>query len=111
MYFKDIIVISLESEDWWCNDSFVDQRDAAQAMELVCALREPLHEMTCRLVRVERQGFTGTNSPASAIRCEAAELRRDISEAQILVNRLERHYLNSNGHAGRAYQRATAATR
>jgi hypothetical protein len=77
----------------------VDQHDAAQVMELVRALRERLHEMTCRLVRVGRQGFTLMNSPASAIRCERAELRRDISEAQILVNRLERHYLNSNGYA------------
>ena len=83
----------------WCHVSFMDQRDAAQATELVRALRERLHEMTCRLVRVERQGLAGTNSPASAIQCEAAELRRDISKAQILVNRLERHYLNSSGYA------------
>ena len=75
----------------WCNHFFMDQRDAAQATELVRALRERLHEMTCRLVRVERQGLAGTNSPASAIQCEAAELRRDISRAQILVNRVERH--------------------
>jgi hypothetical protein len=36
------------------------------------------------MVRLERQHVTGINSRASAIRCEAAELRRDIIEAQIL---------------------------
>ena len=36
---------------------------------------------------------------ASAIRCEAAALRRDIHEAQFLIDRLERRYLNGNGHA------------
>jgi hypothetical protein len=74
-----------------------DKRDAAQAMELVHALRARLHEMTRRLVRVEREGSTGTNNRASAIRCEAAELRRDISEAQILVDQLERRYLDVKG--------------
>ena len=77
----------------------MDERDAAQAVELVRALREQLHEMTRRLVRVERQDLTGKNSRASANRVEAAALRRDISEAQILVDRLERRYLNANGHA------------
>jgi hypothetical protein len=40
--------------------------------------------MTQQLVRLERQDVTGTNSRASAIRCEAAELRRDLNKAQIL---------------------------
>jgi hypothetical protein len=77
----------------------MDQRDAAGATDLVRALRERLHEMTCRLARVERQGRPGTNSPGSALESEAAKLQRDISAAQILVNRLERLYLNSSGHA------------
>jgi len=77
----------------------MDQRDAAQAIELVRALRERLHEITCRLVRVEREGLPGRDGPPSAIPSEAAELRRDVSRAQILVNRLERSYLNGNEYA------------
>jgi hypothetical protein len=50
----------------------MDERDAAQAAELVRALRDQLHEMTHELVRLERQGVIGTSSRASAIRCEAA---------------------------------------
>jgi len=71
----------------------MDVRNAAQAMKLVRALRDQLHEMTQQLVRLERQGVTGTHRPASAIRCEAAALRRDINEAQILIDRLQRRYL------------------
>jgi hypothetical protein len=77
----------------------MDERDAAQAAELVRALRDQLHEMTHELVRLERQDVTGTSSRASAIRCEAAALRRDINEAQTLVNLLQLRYLNSDGHA------------
>jgi hypothetical protein len=50
-----------------------DARDAAQAVELVHALREQLHE-------------------------EAAALRRDILEVQFLIDRLERRYLNGDEH-------------
>jgi hypothetical protein len=76
----------------------VDERDAAQAVELVRALCDQLHETTRRLARLECQGVTGTNGRASAIRCEAAAPRRDINEAQILIDRLERRYLNANEH-------------
>jgi hypothetical protein len=79
----------------------VDERDAAQAVELVRALCDQLQEMTRQLARLERHRVTGTNGRASALRCEAAALRRDINEAQILIGRLERHYLNGNGHAQR----------
>jgi hypothetical protein len=61
----------------------VGARNVAQAAELVRALHKQLHKMTQQLVRLERQHVTGSNSRASAIRCEAAELRRDIIEAQI----------------------------
>ena len=77
----------------------MDERDAAQAVQLVRALRDQLHEMTRQLARLERHRVTGTNGQASAFRCEAAALRRDINEAQILIGRLERHYLNGNGQA------------
>jgi hypothetical protein len=78
----------------------VDEHDAAQAVELVRALSDQLHEMTRQLSRLERRGVIGTNGRASAtIRREAAALRRDISKAQFLIDRLERRYLNGNGHA------------
>jgi hypothetical protein len=97
--FELIVIIPLPEQDQRCNDSCVDERDAAQAVELVRALRNQLHEMTHQLVRLERQDVTGTSSRASAIRSEAAALRRDINEAQILIDRLQRRYLNSDGHA------------
>jgi hypothetical protein len=76
-----------------------DDQAAAQAVELVRALRDQLHKMTRQLARLEREDVTGTNSRASAIRHEAAALRVDIGEAQFLIDRLERRYLNGNGHA------------
>jgi hypothetical protein len=90
-----------------CDDSpVVDEHDAAQAVELVRALCNQLHEMTRQLSRLERQGVIGTNGRASAtIRHEAAALRRDISKAQFLIDRLQRRYLNGNGDTPtRAYQ-------
>jgi hypothetical protein len=78
----------------------VDEHDAAQAVELVRALCGQLHEMTRQLSRLERQGVVGTNGRAPAtIRREGAALRRDINQAQFLIDRLKRRYLNSNGHA------------
>jgi hypothetical protein len=77
----------------------VDDHNAAQAVALVRALSDQLHAMTRQLARLERQHVTGTSSRASAIRCEAAALRRDINEAQFLIDRLERRYLSGNGHA------------
>ena len=84
-----------------CDDSpVVDEHDAAQAVELIRALRDQLHEMTRQLSRLERLGVIGANGRASAtIRHEAAALRRDISKAQFLIGRLQRRYLNGNGHA------------
>ena len=78
----------------------MDEHDAAQAVELVRALWVQLHEMTRQLSRLERQGVIGTNGRAPAtIRREGAALRRDINEAQFLIDRLKRRYLSSNGHA------------
>ena len=77
----------------------MDERDAAQAAELVRALRNQLHVMTYELVRLERVDVTGTSGRASAIRCEAAAMRRDIDEAQTLVDLLQLRHLNSDRHA------------
>ena len=76
-----------------------DHQAAAQAVELVRALCDQLHKMTRELAWLERQDVTGTNGRASAIRHEAAALRVDIDEARFLIDRLERRYLNGNGHA------------
>jgi hypothetical protein len=68
--------------------------DAAQAVELVRALRHQLHEMTTRLAWVECQDVSGRKGRAA--RMEAAGLRREIKEAQALIDRLERRYLNGD---------------
>jgi hypothetical protein len=74
--------------------------DVAQAVELVRALRDRLHEMTTQLAWVERQDVTGRNGRACAMRMEAAALRRDIQEARTLIDRLQRRYLNGDGRSG-----------
>jgi hypothetical protein len=76
--------------------SSFDERSTAQAVKLVRALCDQLHEMTRELARLERQGVTATSRRASAIRQAAAALRRDINEAQILIDRLERRYVNGD---------------
>ena len=76
-----------------------NERDVAQAVELVRALRDQLHQMTHDLARLEHLRASGTSSRASAIRCEAAALRRDINEAQAHIDLLQLRYLNGNGHA------------
>ena len=76
-------------------------RRAAQAVELVRALRHQLREMTSQLAWVERQDVTGRNGRTCAMRLEAAALRQDIQEAQFLIDRLQRRYLEGNGSATR----------
>lgn len=68
-----------------------DPSVAAQAAEFIRALRVQLREMTGRLTWIERQGVTGQSS--REIRLKAAALRREIQEAQILIDRLQRRYL------------------
>jgi hypothetical protein len=68
------------------------EREVAQAAELVSALRDQLREMSMHLAWVERQGVASRNLHASALRMEAAALRRDINQAQILIDRLQRRY-------------------
>ena len=71
-------------------------RDAAQALELIRALRDQLHEMTTQLAWVERQDVTRRNGRVCAMRQEAAALRRDIQQAQFFIDRLQRRYLNGD---------------
>jgi hypothetical protein len=70
----------------------------AQAAELVRALRIQLLGMNRRLAWIERHGPTGKNSRASAMRSEAAALRRDIAEANLLIDRLLRRYGTAGLH-------------
>ena len=71
----------------------MDDVDAAQAVELIRALRDQLHQMTHQLAWLDRQDLTGNSSRASAMRCEAAALRKDISEAKAYIGRLQGSYL------------------
>jgi hypothetical protein len=62
-------------------------------VELVRALRAKLNEMTVHLDWVERHAATtSSHSMVSAMRSEAAGLRRDIDEALVLINGLQRRY-------------------
>jgi hypothetical protein len=80
----------------------VDAHDVAQAVELVRALRHQLHEMTRQLNLLERQSVMSPNRRPSAVRLEVAALRQDISQAQFLIDRLQRRYLSGNGHGTRS---------
>jgi hypothetical protein len=60
-------------------------------VEFIRTLRIRLREMTAQLVWIERQDVTGRNARACAMRVEAAALRRDITEAKVLVDRLQRY--------------------
>jgi hypothetical protein len=74
----------------------------AQAVQLIRALRHQLHYMTTQLARVECHDVAGRNG--RAVRMEAAELRRDIKEAQALIDQLQRRYLNGDGSGTRKSQ-------
>jgi len=80
-----------------CDHFVVRDCEAAQAVGLVRALRHQLHHMTTQLAWVERQDVTGRNGRACAMRMEAAALRRDIEEAQFLIDRLLHGYLSGGG--------------
>jgi hypothetical protein len=66
--------------------------DPAQAAELVRALCGHLREMTHHLARIESRDVPGPNG--NPMRLEAAALRRDIGQAQMHVDRLQRRYLS-----------------
>jgi hypothetical protein len=71
-------------------------REVAQAVELVRALREQLRQMTDKLAWVESQDVTRSKGRACALRSQAAGLRRDIREAQGFIDRLQRRYLSGD---------------
>ena len=77
------------------DDPSVVGYQVAQAVEFVRALRAQLRKMTSQLAWIERQDIREAQR-AHEMRREAAALRRDIREAQILIDRLHRRYLSSN---------------
>jgi hypothetical protein len=78
------------------HDGSVGRWQVIQAMELTRALRVQLVEMTRRLAWLERQNVAGRKDRVRARRIEAAELRRDLKEAQLHIDRLQRRYLKTN---------------
>lgn len=79
-------------------DLFVGGWQGAQAVEFIRALRVHLRAMTGQLAWIESQNVTARKGRACAMRIEAAALRRDIDEAQILIDRLQSRYLNVYKH-------------
>ena len=77
------------------HDGSAGQWQLLQAKEFIRALHRQLDEMTSRLAWLERQDVAGRNDRVRARRIEAAELRRDIREAQLLIDRLRRSYLKA----------------
>ena len=69
---------------------------AAQAVELIRALRDQLHGMTTQLAWVEHQDVTVRNGRSCAMRMQAAGLRRDIKQARDYIDQLHRRYLNGD---------------
>jgi hypothetical protein len=69
--------------------------EVAQAVELVRALCDQPHQMTRQLAWVESRDVT-TTGRESALGLEAAALRRDIAEAQMHIDRLQRRYLSGD---------------
>jgi len=70
--------------------------EVAQARELIRALRDRLGEMTTQLAWVERQDVARSNGLAGALRLQEVRLRRDIREAQVHIDRLQRRYLSGD---------------
>jgi hypothetical protein len=84
-----------------CEDlSVVGGWQAAQAVEFIRTLRVQLREMTSQLAWIERQDVTVIRKGrACAMRMEASALRRDIKQAQALIDQLQRRYLNIDERA------------
>jgi hypothetical protein len=82
---------------WRCDYFAMGASEAAQAMQLVRALRDQLAELTAQLAEVERKDVTlMKKGRASAVRLHAAALRRDIKEAQSFIEELQRRYLTND---------------
>jgi len=69
----------------------MQESDPAQAAQLVRALRDQLREMTAQLTWADSRNVPGPHGHATQL--DAAALRRDIAEAQMHIDRLQRRYL------------------
>ncbi len=74
----------------------MDDCNRAQAVELIRALHYQLREMIVRLAWLESQDVTSSDGRACEMRMDAAALRRDIAEAQMHIDRLQRRYLSGD---------------
>jgi hypothetical protein len=73
----------------------VDDADAAQARVFVATLQDEIRDLSARLAKVgARSGPPGQRhtNRSLALHREATDLRRDISKAQFLIERLERRF-------------------
>ncbi|WP_396911291.1 hypothetical protein [Mycolicibacterium sp.] len=66
--------------------------DAAQAAVLIAALTDQLRDMTPKLLHAEHQADHRHAAGARAMRHVAADLRRDINQAQFLIAQLRRRF-------------------
>jgi len=72
------------------------ERDAAQAVVLIRALSDVRDELISRMTWLERRGA----------RLDATALRRDVSEAQAHITRLQRRYLGGDVQASQPARQA-----
>ncbi|MEX3646611.1 hypothetical protein [Mycolicibacterium porcinum] len=70
--------------------------NAAQGAGLIAALNEQLREMTPKLILAERQAEARHAAGARVMRQVAAELRRDVDHAQVLIAQLRRRFPDLN---------------
>ena len=84
-----------------CDDLYMGEREAVQAQLLISALREQMQQMAAELGKIERKWpATGraTNTRDRrpvGLGSKAADLRKDIGEAEMLIERLRRRYLGN----------------
>ncbi|GJJ22017.1 hypothetical protein MTY414_56900 [Mycolicibacterium mageritense] len=72
--------------------SAMTDHNLAQATLLIAALRAQIADMTPKLARAEREATCGHTSRDRALRREAMLLRRDVSQAQFLITRLQHRF-------------------
>lgn len=94
------------------DDHVIGKSQPVQAANFVRELQWLVGTMTSRLAWVERRSLMASNARSGALRTEAAGLRRDIREAQSLIERLERCYLaRDTVGANRAAQKLRPVSR
>jgi hypothetical protein len=77
----------------------IGERDAAQAVVLIRALSDVRDELVSRMTWLERRDA----------QLDAAALRRDVSEAQAYITRLQRRYLDGDVQASQPLRQARQA--